>query len=279
MTSPPSRPANTPSREELVERPRPRPSYGRALVISLAVSAVLHVLIVLVYPVVMASIVQVDDRDDPDEMIPPEGLELVELAEPPDDPFAVPEEPEAPEAVEPDDAEEPDEPEPDPADPAPDDEEEDEAEDGEPVPSVAERLRVPTSGDPRIWRPVNPSLAELTPEQRARLRIYGRLGELADSLLAEEERLRAARDWTYTDDDGNRWGVSPEGLHLGELTLPLPLNFSGPPSIESQQLDWQWDDARRGAERDRIRDLREERSEAIRERRDAERADSTGSDG
>ena len=33
---------------------------------------------------------------------------------------------------------------------------------------------------------------------------------------------RRARDWTF-ERDGERWGISPDGIHLGDVTIPLPI--------------------------------------------------------
>lgn len=224
----------------------------------------------LVYQSLVGSATAPAPRVPPPEAVSqPEGLEVVVL---PDLPEPEPE-PEVAEPLE----DEPDvEPEPEedaesdaPAEPAT--ERPDAAEDR---PTVAEMLRVPESGDARVWRPIAPERTALTPEQRARLRLRGRIDALADSLLTEEERIRAATDWTFTDDEGNRWGISPGRLHLGDVSIPLPFSFSAPPSVDDLgRADW--DEIRRGAESQAVRESWRERAEAIRERRDAERADTS----
>ena len=55
-----------------------------------------------------------------------------------------------------------------------------------------------------------------------RLRFLARLEVLNDSAAAAAEAAAEATDWTYTDEEGRRWGISPGKLHLGDLTLPLP---------------------------------------------------------
>jgi hypothetical protein len=90
----------------------------------------------------------------------------------------------------------------------------------------------------------------------------------------------AARDWTFTDGEGKRWGVSPAGIHLGDLTLPVP-GF-GPASARRDEIDArlrEWTEIQDQAERARILDMFEERIEAIRQRRDGERRDTTSSGG
>ena len=271
MTSPPSGPSKSSPQDRT--RGRPRPDGARVLVLSLLVSVLLHVLAVVAYMVVIGPMgAPTPTATPPGPAVRPQGLEVVRLSELP------------PPARQ--DVDEPEEPRPSTsqAEPEPGPPEEG-AETGEATPeegprrSVAERLRPPETGDPRIWRPVNPALTELTPEQRARLRVYARLQQLADSLLTEEERARAARDWTYTDDEGNRWGVADGKIYLGETVIPFPFNFAGPPTVEDGQLRWEWSDIQRGAVDQSVHETWEERSEAIRERRDAERADTSGTGG
>jgi hypothetical protein len=44
------------------------------------------------------------------------------------------------------------------------------------------------------------------------------------------------------DDKGGKWGVSPGALHLGSITLPLPIGFSTPPDrrdeLNRRIADW-----------------------------------------
>lgn len=273
MTAPPSAPpsARPSAPSEHRASRRPRPDRGRVLLVSLAASVLFHGLALLLYMVFVGPIRgPAEPAAPPGRAMEPEGVEILRITEVPEPSFDDPAEPEEPEPAEP-------EPEPGTEEPGAETGAEEEAE--APVPSVAERLRPPESGDPRLWRPVDPGLTELTPEQRARIRIYGLFRELSDSLLTEEERARAARDWTYTDDEGRRWGLADGKIYLGETEIPFPFAFSRPPTVEDGQLQWQWDDARRGARDGLVWDSWEERSEAIRRRRDAERADSTDSGG
>lgn len=273
-----------------------RRADAKVLIVSLLVSALLHLLVVLLLPTFQVETpgpvadvpAGVETRED-------EGVEIVQLSEvagtdlgpvprptPPEDPEELPEEPEEEEdevaapAVEA--AEEP----------SPGEAEED-------VPSVAERLRTPTSGDARLWRPVDSDLAELTPDERALIGIYIRLQAMSDSVIAAEQRERQAREWVFTDDEGRRWGISPGTIYLGNDSIQVPFmsNFqlSGPPTVENARVQWELNDIRRAAEVARVRDAWDERREAIRERRDAEReearreaegtepADSTGGGG
>ncbi|MFC1660878.1 hypothetical protein ACFL3S_05405 [Gemmatimonadota bacterium] len=138
--------------------------------------------------------------------------------------------------------------------------------------SAAERLR-PQAGDPRLWAPVDPELTALTEEQILQLQLIAELEALGDSAAADAERARAAMDWTHTDSEGRKWGVSPGKIHLGDITLPMPFGFSAPPSVREANRNriWEWDDIERGAARGLAQQSLRERAEAIRRRKNAER--------
>lgn len=121
--------------------------------------------------------------------------------------------------------------------------------------------------DPRL-QPGNAD-ALRTDDERAALRAYARINALNDSILAAMERGRRATDWTFTDAEGRRWGVSPGKLHLGGLELPLPLTFS--PTPEQRERIREWSEIQAQAERGAIGETFDERVEAIREARDADR--------
>jgi hypothetical protein len=87
--------------------------------------------------------------------------------------------------------------------------------------TAGEVLR-PHVEDSIILREVNTALARLTDAEQAQLRMNWMVNEWNDLEDAERRRLEEALDWTYTDEEGKRWGVSPGKLHLGALTLPLP---------------------------------------------------------
>jgi hypothetical protein len=78
------------------------------------------------------------------------------------------------------------------------------------------------------------------------------------------------RDWTFTDGDGDRWGVSDGQLHLGGLAIPLPLNVQG--SAAQRDYMRSFDEMARQGANALIQQSVRERQEAIRARRDAERA-------
>ena len=132
--------------------------------------------------------------------------------------------------------------------------------------SPAERLRPRDIGDPRLWAPL-PWVVEAppTPAEAATEHLARRLGELNDSLALEADAARRAVDWTIKGKDGKRWGISPDGIHLGGITLPAP-SF-GPKS----QRERDWEESQGQADRARIRDRFDQRAKELRERKDRER--------
>lgn len=139
--------------------------------------------------------------------------------------------------------------------------------------SAAERLR-PHPRDERIWRPPDPALTRLTTKERLQLELAGKIEEWRDSVMAADAADAAATDWTYTDKSGNKWGVSPGELHLGGLTVPLPFNFGTTPGNRDavRRRTQEWEDIHRAASQGAIREGWKERAQAIRARRDKERA-------
>ncbi len=147
-----------------------------------------------------------------------------------------------------------------------------------PTASAAERLR-PRVGDWRLWvvPPISDTRTDLTREERnalLRARIYAALEAYDDSvaaaLAAEAEKL----DWTVGE-EGSKWGISPGKLHLGGVTLPLPLIFAPHPAtqrqLEGRMSDWQA--IQRQAGQGVIDDTFKDRIEAIRERKAKEEAE------
>jgi hypothetical protein len=135
--------------------------------------------------------------------------------------------------------------------------------------SAAERLR-PNLTDRRLWAPLPAEFRELTLEQREELALSGRLQAWYDSVAATAAAEAAWTDWTFTDGDGNKWGISDGQLHLGGLTLPLP-SFAAAPGAARERA-WQWDEISRQGAAVAVQQTVKERMEAIRERRDRERA-------
>ncbi len=130
-------------------------------------------------------------------------------------------------------------------------------------------------GDPRLWLPLDPELVAPTPEEIMRLRVYAAIEAANDSALAEAERLAASLDWTRTDDEGRRWGVSPGKIHLGDVEIPLPFGFGPPPDYNGDQAEWAFRmaDIDRAAGTLAARMSWKERIEIMRRRREARRAE------
>jgi hypothetical protein len=137
------------------------------------------------------------------------------------------------------------------------------------VPTIEERLS-PRLGDPRIFArtPVNPLSRPLTAEEAARARWTAAIDAVADSMMTEAERAARALDWTVKEKDGDRWGVSPGKLHLGKVTLPLPM-LGASASMRERMSDWSA--IQQQALRADGKVILDDRIKAIRARRDAER--------
>lgn len=143
--------------------------------------------------------------------------------------------------------------------------------------TAAEQL-LPQMVDPRLWQGVDSELTQLTEEERALLRLHALFRTANDSAALAEEAARRATDWSTTDEEGNRWGVSPGQIHLGKFSLPLPFHFTPPPGRRDQaaQRAWEWEQLQQGAASGRAWENFNTRAREIRERRDRERADTLG---
>ena len=137
---------------------------------------------------------------------------------------------------------------------------------------ASEVLRV-RAADLRLWREAMPELFELTDAERMQLELAGRLEEWTDSVAQIVAAELALTDWTTTDDQGRRWGISPGQLHLGDLTLPLPFYFGGNSwqRDEANRRAWEDQDILNGANVQALRSSWRERAEAIRRRRNRDR--------
>lgn len=230
---------NAPRPWETDEHRARRDRTGRtALWGGFAVSVLLHIAAVL-----LAGGVQVASLPmvlPPVETVPaPDALVVVEIAETlpdegPDDPRPEPEPPQAQEETQPEEPRElevveiaPDEGEPLPGVPGVNEPGGPESpQEGEGV-SNATRLTLRFS-DPRLWfDPSDPSLygERLRRFARADSAVRAILADWLDSLALSDEQRRRATDWTF-ERDGKRWGFSPEGIHLGDITIPIPFGFA-----------------------------------------------------
>lgn len=130
------------------------------------------------------------------------------------------------------------------------------------VGSTREALR-PGYRDPRLY--VDPKALGVTGESKSAHEEYmehlqARIDAVNDSMGAVAAREKAAKDWTFRDKEGRRWGVSDEGLHLGGVTVPKELVPVPRATGDNQSLEAAREKQR---QRDEIR-----RQEEVRERRD-----------
>jgi hypothetical protein len=139
----------------------------------------------------------------------------------------------------------------------------------DPPRTVVERITPRAGGDPRLWaRGSDPLRPELDPLNNVRARVYGSIAAYNDSIAAAAEAAARALDWTVRDANGGRWGVSPSGIHLGTVTLPLPALGT---SAEQRETMRQWSEIQQQAGRAQVEETFDERVRAIRARRDAAR--------
>ncbi len=260
----------------LADLGRRKASYRRSLRSGFAISIVFHLVMILGLARVMhLSSLQ---YEAPARMVrPPEGIQVIAYQEMESSESAA--ESDAIEVVdivevdEPDVADAPEE-EPEVAEPAVV---------GPPAPIIADEARPgltiaeklqPREGDSRLWkdfteRKIHGSL--LDPTAFGIRELKARLSMLLDSLQLTEEQRRAAVEWvTEPDADGGKWGVSPDGIHLGNITIPVSLDqlfaAEGPMGRELRQrerdlLDIQMQDLRLDVD-----DVTDERRDAMRER-------------
>ena len=267
-SSPPESPDST-----FPDPVHPGARYRGAFRISLGISALIHILVIALYPSFFSGIPEANrEFGGYIQPLSPQGTELVNLVEIP-----ATQEVEAPPQPE-------EEPEPEiPVDPvqarpsgvvAPPGVEQ--PTEGPLGPTAAEMIR-PKAGDLRFWAPVDPERTALTREELMRLQLIAELEIMNDSAAIAAELAARATDWTYTDDEGKKWGVSPGKIHLGDLTLPLPFGFGA--SAHQRERDeerlWAWDQIQRGAASGELLRSWKDRDQAIRERMNAQRKPDT----
>ena len=237
----------------------------RVTPVALVVSAVLHGLAILMYPLLVGppppgAVAPLDrDRESP------QGIEIIQVVEVASD---------VPAVASPDELEET----PEPAEPVVDlsigDVSAVEIEILGPLDlprrGTAERLR-PRVGDPRLWTPLPDELVAVSRERLAELRMIWAIEDLNDSATAMAAVAMAGRDWTYTDENGGKWGVSPGKLHLGGITIPLPFSFSAPYNSARAQRARDNAEIAAAAGAAAIQKSLDERAREIRERHDRER--------
>lgn len=260
-----SRPDGTPSPSDRAWQDSRGLGSRRVRVTALAVAVAAHVIAFLLYPVVARTF-----RPDTVEFVtstddgPVQGSVILRLID-------IEERPDAERPEDPDEIEQLSSPEADAVAPV--------LEGiplGELVPpglTAAERLR-PNLSEARLWTDLPPEFFELTFEQREELLLSSRIVEWYDSLAiarAAEERFT---DWTFRDSNGGRWGISDGQIHLGSITLPLPVNFGAPVGKRDEYARriFEFEEIQRQSQRYLIETSWKERAAAIRVRRDKERA-------
>lgn len=269
-------------------------SQRRTLAAGLLASVFLHVLLLI-----LAGGVRVESLPftlPPIETVPaPDALVVVEIA--PTPPEDLPEDP-RPEPLPPEEDLPEVEPEPEEEEEEVEEEEEEAVEERDPLPGApglivagqptppegprgrtnASRLRLRFS-DARLWfDPQSPRLIgeRLVQFARADSAVRAILRDWLDSLQLEEDVRRRARDWTF-ERDGKRWGFSEQGIHLGDVTIPIPIGFAptGPQrrayeqairDLTAIQIQNLRDDVEAAAAEARAR-MRERSEEEVRRRR------------
>lgn len=143
--------------------------------------------------------------------------------------------------------------------------------------TVAEQLR-PQLIDPRVWAPLERSVLELSDAELAEIYLRGMIRSWSDSVAVAAALSGEVTDWTYTDDEGRRWGLSPGRLHLGDFSIPLPLSFEIPAGRRDEMARRQWEqqDIVRGSASAEVRRSWAERAQEIRVRMEVDRARAGG---
>jgi hypothetical protein len=253
---------------------------GRVRAIGFAISAAVHVIALLLYPTITVRFGEMDPTIDPSATSVPQGMEIVNLQEFEADELDAPPEPEAelnppPVAVTVPLIASPGEDRP-PAGPLPPP--------GSGI-TAADRLR-PATYEETLWIALVPEAATLSEQEILQGLISGQLEAFNDSMAIRAASAARGTDWTYTDEEGNRWGISPGKLHLGKFTIPLPFSFGTSAGASDDLQDALWMDreiARAAGLLEADATIRE-RAAAIRARVDEARArraaaDSTRSGG
>ena len=215
-----------------------RQAYRRAVRVGLAISVVVHLLLIFV----LARALSLDPasfRSPPQRTIRLQGLPVVQvdellpvLASDPDAVRLPLEEEQDPEEERPE-GETPDGP---AAIPVPG-----RGLVGPPRLTNAEKLQ-PQEGDERLWydaegQPIPEYLAR-NPYAAYEGEIRARLSMILDSLSLSEEQRRRATEW-LTGEEGHEWGVSEDGIYIAGVLIPINIGQlfaeEGPSGRESRQ--------------------------------------------
>lgn len=245
-----------------------RRDYGRALRIGLVISVVVHFLVIIVLGRAL-SLDPASVRSPPRRTIELQGLPVVQVdavlpaLETDPDAVRLPLEEELKPEVEPD-GEAPVSP-TDVLVPGPDLV-------GPPRLTNAEKLQ-PQEGDERLWYDLDgqPIPEYLDREAYAAYEgeIRARLSRMLDSLSLSDEQRRRALEW-ITGDEGHEWGVTPDGIYIAGVLIPLNLGQlfaeEGPNGRESRQRMQDLRDIRLQDMLGEAEQIRKDRAQEMRER-------------
>lgn len=243
-----------PSREERERR------YRRLLALALGASLVVHVILVVVISAQLA-IPRRHFAVTPSAPRLPEGMRVIRLRETPSVPGAGEEtrRPRPPETRSAPSSERP----------GPVGEEGGEA--AREALTNAEKLQ-PRPGDLRIWEgivPENLPARHLTGIARADSAVRAILQAYLDSVRVSQEARKRAQEWLVGKGD-KKWGIASDGLHLGDIVIPIPFGqlfqATGEKGREIRQQLQDLEVIRYQDALDRAREAREERVKAMRKR-------------
>lgn len=254
--------------------------YRRAVLTGLAVSVLVHAALALF----LAADVELPRMayDSPARPpVPPEGFEVVVVpreTRPAPPPTTPPEQPTPRQQEEPEEEQEEEPGEEVTGRPVPSDEPAEEPGQGL---TNAEKLQ-PREGDGRLWRDFwDEDRREYLGSTRADSALRAILGKYFDSLRVSREQYEEARDWTFGEGD-DRWGISPDGIHLGDITIPIPVDqFLSPTGPRRRELERELRELRQIQRQETLRQVEETREERIEEMRERSRrqAESDSTDG
>jgi hypothetical protein len=149
--------------------------------------------------------------------------------------------------------------------------------------SIRERLRY-RMGSVEVWRPREMPRGELmTPEDVVRARVAAELQQFNDSVAAEAAARARATDWTFTDSEGRRWGITPNRIYINgdSVKIPMQIEFAPHPMVGREQRAriQDWNQIQMQAARVETQEVINERIRLIRERAEQERARNGGGGG
>lgn len=249
-----------------------RRDYGRAVRIGLAISFLAHLFVLFVIGRSLR-IEAPETRAPASETLRLQGPVAINVGEvlPPselleeDEPIPAPDE-------EPDEEAAEDEPAAAPVRPVRGQPEADADADDDGYLTNAEKLQ-PKEGDERLFpeyeRDQIPEYLAENPYARYEGEIRARLSLMLDSLNLSERQRREALEW-LTGGEGEEWGVSEEGIHIGGIVIPIDLSSllreEGPRGRESRRELRDLEEIRYQDMIGEAEDVRDERARQMRER-------------